>query len=138
MSNMLRGQRAVLYLRAGCLGLLLVLGCGSERKEQDVKLDDMDQPLSADIAKKTLLEMDSGQIPAGVIVPPPKDEPITVLNADEIAVGIWNCNLKKKTFHASAFYPNAPLHKMNEVSGVFQQTPGGKWIAKLTQSQSGH
>ena len=35
--NMVRGQRVVLWLGIGWMGLLLVLGCVSERKEEDAK-----------------------------------------------------------------------------------------------------
>ena len=93
--------------------------------------------MTAEIAKKALLEMAPNQIPPGVIVRLPKDEPIEILNPDEIAVGGWTCNLKEKTFHASFSFPDAPRHKFNEVTGVFERTPAGKWVAKVTDSNSG-
>jgi hypothetical protein len=119
------------------MGLLLAIGCVTERKEKDAKEDAKKQAFTAEIAKRVLLEMDSNQIPFGVWVPPPKDEPIEVLNSDEIAVGGWTCNLKEKTFHASFSMPDAVRHKRNEVSGVFERTPAGKWVAKVTNSKSG-
>jgi hypothetical protein len=118
--------------------LLLLTGCANGRKEQDTKEDVKDLTLTAEIAKKSFLEMDLKQIPAGVLVPAPRDEPIKVLNADEIAVGNWNCNLKEKTFHGSAFYRDAPRHRINEVAGVFQQDRGENWVAKVTHSSSGN
>jgi acetyl esterase/lipase len=60
-------------------------------KIQDARLTD-------EIAKRCLLVMDAKQIPPGVLVPAPKDEPIKVINADEITIGIWRCNLKNRTF----------------------------------------
>jgi hypothetical protein len=118
------------------LGLLLVSGCSSKLEEQDAKVADKDELLTADIAKRTLLEMEPGQIGRSVMIPRPKDEPIEFRSADEIAIGIWNCNLKEKTFHAFAHYPKAKIHRINDVSGVFQRTPGGKWVAKVTHSRS--
>lgn len=129
--------------------LPVLTGCLGERKEPEAKVQDAqdagqntkvngkDQDLTTEIAKRTLLEMDFSQVYAGVMIPAPKDEPITVINADEIAIGGWKCNLKKKTFHAEAFFPEAPRHKINQVIGVFERTPNGKWVAKVTKSSSG-
>ena|ERR1022692_793802 len=128
-------MHTVVRLGVGCLGVLLLTGCVSE-KRQEAKVD-KDQVLTAETAKKALLEMDPTQIPPGVIVRLPKDEPIQVVNADEIAVGGWTCNLKEKTFHASFAFPEAFRHKHNQVSGVFERTPDGKWVAKVTDSSSG-
>jgi hypothetical protein len=111
---------------------------GYSRNNQDTDADARNGIFTAEVAKKALLEMDSGEIPPGVIVPRPKDEPIEFLNADEIAVGIWRCNLKEKTFEASAFFPQAIRHKRNDVSGVFERTPDGKWVAKVKESSSAH
>jgi hypothetical protein len=118
--------------------LLLVAGCSSERKEQEGKVEDKDEALTAEAAKRALLEMDPKAIRAGVRVPRPKDEPIDVLGPDEIAVGIWHCNLREKTFHAETEYPNADRHRFNEVSGVFQLSQDGHWVAKVTETLSGH
>jgi len=134
--NVVGGQRALLWLSLGWLGLPLSTGCVRERQEQDAKVE-KEHALTAEIAKRALLEMDPGQIPPGVIVPGPKNEPITFLNANEITVGEWNCNLKEKTFHVFQAFPEAIRHKQNEVSGVFERTPGGKWVAKVTDAKSG-
>src|SRR5262249_27840929 len=79
--NVGRGQRVVLCLGGVCLGIGLCTGCVSERKKQDAKVDDEDQALTAEIAKKALLEMDTRQIPPGVIVPAPTEETIGFLEA---------------------------------------------------------
>jgi len=130
--NLVQRQRVMLWLGVSWLGLS---GCVGERTEQSTKAD-KDQVLTAEIAKKALLEMDLEQIPPGVIVPEPKDEPIKLLGTDEIALGIWKCNLGKKTFEVTAKYPNAPRHKFNHVMGVFRRTPDGKWVAKVKYCES--
>jgi hypothetical protein len=137
MAKGVRGRRVVLWLGIGWLVLLVATGCARERNDQGAREDAKEQALTAEIAKKTLLEMAPSQIPPGVTVHLPKDEPIEVVGPDEIAVGGWTCNLKEKTFHASFAFPDAPRHKQNHVTGVFQRTPDGKWVAKVTQSQSG-
>ena len=119
------------------LVLLLLTGCDSNRKQSDARRDATEDELTTEIAKRCLLEMEPGQIPPGVIIPPPKDEPIRIINADEMELGVWECNLKKKTFHASAHFPEAIHHKTNHVRGVFERTPDGKWVAKVTGSKSG-
>jgi hypothetical protein len=110
------------------LVLLVFTGCTNDPKEE---------VLTAEIAKRTLLEMDMAQIFPDTMVPEPKDEPIKFLDADTIAVGSWTCNLMKKTFSIQMHYPeprNRPVvfHAHNEVSGVFQRTWHGKWVAKVT------
>jgi hypothetical protein len=129
------------------IGLLLALsGCDGERLGQEgkpavhqaqVKVE-KDAALTGEMANRALLEMDERQIPAGVLVPRPKDDPIKVINVDEISIGRYHCNLKERTFHASAFYPKALRHKFNEVHGRFERTADGKWVAKVTESSSGH
>ena len=136
-SNVTRGRRLVWWLEMGLLAA--VAGCVSERTEKDAKehAQQQEQPLTGSDCQKMLLEMDASQIPPGVVAFPPKDEPIKVVNADKIEVGNWTCNLKEKTFHGSFAFPDAPRHKFNEVRGVFQRTPEGKWVAKVTDSKSG-
>lgn len=117
-----------------CGGLLA--GCDGERPQPSVTRTKQEQELTAEAAKRCLLEMEASQIPPGVIIPPPKDEPIRHITADEIALGVWECNLKKRTFYASAFYPEAIHHKINEISGVFEQSSDEKWVAKVTSGKS--
>jgi hypothetical protein len=119
---------------------LVVAGCAGEQASVDPKAvaEAKDEGLTAEAAKRALLEMGAKQIPPGVLVPPPKDEPVQAVGADEISIGLYHCNLKEKTFHASAFYPKADRHKFNNVSGVFEQTAVGGWVAKVTESSSGH
>jgi hypothetical protein len=126
---------------------LLFSGCAEAQQEQEgqpvakepqTNVEQKDRILTEDIAKRALLAMDEQPIPPGVLVPKPKDEPIQRVNADEISIGNYHCNLKEKTFHASAFYPNADRHRFNEVSGVFERAADGKWVAKVTKSSSGH
>jgi hypothetical protein len=119
------------------LFLLLFAGCSDERKEPDAKTDDEGLVLTAEMAKRALLEMDPRQIPSGVMVPDPKDDPVQFISRDEIAVGAWECNLHEKTFQVDAHYPEAIRHQHNHVRGVFQRTPEGKWVAKVTSSTSG-
>jgi hypothetical protein len=128
-------QRAS-WVVIGWLGLALIAGCGSERRTADGKEPVKEEVFTAEMAKATLLELDLGQIPSGVIVPGPTDAKITVVNADEIAVGIWKCNLRQKTFDATAEYPNATRHRFNHVTGVFEQGANGKWVAKITKGES--
>src|SRR4051812_8180320 len=127
--NLMQERRVVLWVAIGWLGLALIAGCGSERKTEDAKEVAKEETFSAEMAKATLLELDLAQIPSGVIVPGPKEEQITVVNVDEIAVGIWKCNLRQKTFQATAEYPNASRHRFNHVAGVFEHGPEGKWVA---------
>jgi len=123
----------------------MFVGCTAERQEpkgpatagQAPAKAGAQAPLTAEAAKRALLEMDVGQIPPGVLVPHPKDEPIQQVNAGEIEFGLWRCKLNERTFHASALYPKAHRHKINEVSGVFEQGPDGKWVAKVTKATSG-
>jgi hypothetical protein len=115
--------------------LLLCTGCLSDSKDSDGKEADKDLSLSAEIAKKALLDMISKPYP-GVLVDAPEDKPIVVLNENEVAIGIWECNLKAKTFGASKEYPRAPRHKYNWVEGVFERKPGGGWVAKVTSEKS--
>ena len=70
------------------LVVLLLAGCiPVERTTRDAKQLKKEEALTAEVAKRALLQMDRGEIYAGILVPSPKDEPIEVLNADEIAVG---------------------------------------------------
>jgi hypothetical protein len=126
-------------LRLGvvCLGMLFS-GCVDDRQEQDAKVDDKGQALTAELATKALLEMDWEQIPPGVIVPRPRAERIDFFDAGQFREGNWTCDLKKKTFAIHREYPNAERHKFNDVCGVFERTPGGKWVAKVTDTASGH
>src|SRR5262245_25739844 len=88
---------------------LACCGCGGSPREAEVKSGVEDKEvLTADSAKRALLEMDARQIPPGVLVPAPKDEPIETVGPQEISVGGYHCRLKEKTFHAEAFYPMAP------------------------------
>src|SRR5262249_16471750 len=120
------------------LVVLLLAGCISDdRTARDAKQLKKEEALTAEVAKRALLQMDRAEIYAAVLVPSPKDEPIEVLNADEIAVGIRECNLKEKTFSAETHYPNAPRHKHNKVRGVFQRAPDGKWVARVTKQSNG-
>jgi hypothetical protein len=134
--TLVQGKRTVLWVAIGLLGLVLTAGCSSERKTTDATGDAREETLTAETAKACLLELDLGQIPSGVIVPGPKEEPIAVVNADEIAVGIWKCNLRQKTFDATAEYPNASRHRFNHVTGVFEHGTDGKWVAKITKGES--
>jgi hypothetical protein len=120
--------------------LLVIAGCAGEPAAVEPKagVEAKEERLTAEAAKRALLEMGVQQIPPGVLVPPPKDVPVQAVGADEISIGLYYCNLKDKTFHASAFYPNADRHKFNHVSGVFERTAEGKWVAKITESSSGH
>lgn len=136
--DLVRGQGKLLWLGGAWLALLLSAGCVDERKDQDAATHTIDQALTAQGAKKALLDLDLKQIPPGVLVPGPKDEPIQVLGPDEIAVGIWRCNLKTRTFQATAEYPNAPRHKYNHVQGVLERTSDGQWVGKVTHSESAH
>jgi len=120
---------------------IVFLGCARVSQESKNRLDekaDRNLLLTADSAKQALLEMDPGQIRPGVLVPPPRDEPIQMANADEISIGIYHCNLKERTFDATAVYKGAARHAFNHVSGVFERNDDGKWIAKITASSSGH
>jgi hypothetical protein len=96
-----------------------------------------DKGLTAGLAKAALFEMKAEAIPPGVLVPQPKHEPIQLISAEEIALGPWRCNLKRKSFVGSTFYPDAPRHKHNYVEGVFDRTPAGKWVARVISSGSG-
>jgi hypothetical protein len=127
------------------IGLLALTGCTDERRgQQETPADKQplsagemnDQRLTGELAKRALLEIDKEQIRAGLfhLIPLPKDEPIQVVGPDEIAIGIYHCNLKEKTFHAETFYPNADRHKHNRVSGVFEKKADGKWAAKVTDA----
>jgi hypothetical protein len=130
-------HRALLTILA--IGLPLPLsGCERKPAGTQPQADVEEKVLTGDIAKRALLEMDERQIPPGVLAPRPKDEPIQIINADEISIGGYYCNLKERTFHASAFYPKADRHKFNHVSGVFERAADGKWVAKVTNSSSGH
>ena len=121
---------AVLFVFTGCIE-------ECQKKEAQAEVEVKNEALTADAAKQALLDMDVEQIPPGILVPPPKDEPITLLNPDEISIGRFDCNLKANTFHASAFYPNADRHKFNYVGGVFERNADGKWVAKIRSSSSG-
>jgi hypothetical protein len=110
----------------------------ADTKESPAKVEVKVQPFTGAVAKRALLDMDEQQIPPGVLVPPPTDEPIEVVSPDEISIGRYHCNLKAKTFRASAFYPNAGRHKFNHVSGVFERNTDGTWVAKITKGMSGH
>jgi hypothetical protein len=117
-----------------------VAGCAREQAavEPEAGVEAKNHALTGEGAKRALLDMGAGQIPPGVLVPPPKDEPVQAVGADEISIGRYYCNLRDKTFHASAFYPNADRHKINQVSGVFERNADGRWVAKVTNSSSGH
>ena len=119
-------------------GELTANACLKHRRSICVQPIEKERVLTSAIAKRALLEMDVKQIPPGVLVPWPKDEPIQIHDADEISIGIYHCNLKQQTFHAHAFYPNAPRHQFNHLKGIFERTAEGKWVAKVTESQSGH
>lgn len=136
----------VLVIALAMLVPHLCCGCMEGRLDQEgqsVSIDrgthaeKRDSVLTADIAKRVLLEMDGRQIPAGVIVPLPADDAIKVVNVDEITVGPYHCNLKAKTFIVTAEYPDAPRHKFNELSGVFECDGEGVWRAKVTHNISG-
>jgi hypothetical protein len=130
-----------LCVRILAIGLpIVVAGCAREQvpEEPEAGVEAKNQALTGEAAKHALLEMGREQIPPGVLVPPPKDEPIQADGADEISIGRYQCNLRDKTFHASAFYPNADRHKINQISGVFERNADGRWIAKVTDSSSGH
>jgi hypothetical protein len=140
-------RRAASWLGLAWLVVLLVSGCDLEpkatesarqaaRKPETAPVKDKEEELTPEIAKKTLLELAMTQIPPGVMAHAPKDVPIKFLGADEIEVGDWRCNLKDKTFFAGFYYPDAPRHQVNEVRGVFQRAPGGKWVAKVTDTRS--
>lgn len=122
----------------GCMGERLGEEGKPAAQQHQANVEKKHAVLTSDIAKRALLEMDKRQIPPGVLVPEPKDEPIQVINADEISIGRYHCNLKERTFHASASYPNAERHKFNDVRGVFEWAADGKWLAKVTESSSGH
>jgi len=120
------------------IGLLFMLvGCEGQRQEKDIG-EVRQPPHTADGAKEALLSMDLRQIGPGVLVPMPKNDPIEIDNADEISIGAYHCNLKERTFQVNAEYPNAHRHKFNRVSGVFELSAHGKWVAKVTEAVSGH
>lgn len=96
------------------------------------------EELTRDAAKRALLAMDYREIRPGVIMPMPRNEPIEMIDEDEFAMGIYQFNLKTKTFHASADYPKAMRHKFNHVIGVFERNADGKWVAKVREGISGH
>jgi hypothetical protein len=121
---------AVLFVFTGCTG-------ECQKKEAQAEVEMKNEALTADAAKQALLDMGVEQIPPGVHVPLPKDEPITILNPDEITIGRYHCNLKAKKFHASAFNPKAERHQDNDVWGIFERNADGKWVAKVTESSSG-
>jgi len=124
---------------------LVVGGCAENRKGRDVpsdatetqvKIEVQDQLMTAEAAKQALLDMSENQIPSGVLVPKPKEAPIEFETLEQISIGIYECNLKTRTFHATATYPKAYRHQHNEVSGVFERREDGKWVAKVTQATS--
>lgn len=113
-------------------------GCARERRADSAATggDEQAALLTPEEAKRALLNMGDRQASAGIMVPPPNDEPIEVVSEGKIKVGIYECNLKEKTFHAAALYPNAPRHKVNELSGVFERGADGKWTVKVTRAMS--
>ena len=113
-------------------------GCFWHRRLRWVQSGEQDCELTGAVAKRALLEMAVRQIPSGVLVPAPKDEPIQVLDTDKISIGIYHCDLKERTFYADALFPNAPRHSYNQLHGIFERTAEGKWVAKITRSLSGH
>lgn len=127
-------------VRVFMLGLVALLsGCQGDRqeaKEESLARTAQEATLTGEQAKRALLEMDPRQIPAGVLVLPPLDQPIRVEGADEISMGIYRCDLKARTFQASEYFPNAFRHKSNHVKGVFHRNADGKWVAQVTDASS--
>ena len=108
------------------------VGCGPERQPP---ADTPARPtgLSADAAKQALLGIAIASVPH--LIPGPRDEPIQQISADEIEIGCWKCNLREETFRAAAYFPEALRHRHNEVEGVFEQGPDGKWTARVTRAR---
>jgi hypothetical protein len=129
---------AVSFVFAGCADKRQPHQGKPDTKEAQAKVEAKKQTLTANAAKRALLDMDVGQIPPGVLVPPPEDEPIKIGEPDEISIGRYHCNLKEKTYHASARYPHADRHRFNDVNGVFELNADGKWVAKIAGASSGH
>jgi hypothetical protein len=104
-------------------------------------------PLTAEAAKQALMKMGrSGRLDR-LGVPHSKDVPIQLAEKDEIAVGIFRCNLKTRVFHASVRHERQARggadrgcsegpRKVEWVDGRFEWA-GGKWMAKVTDSGYG-
>jgi hypothetical protein len=120
---------------AASISLLTFCGCVEappEPEERTPAHEEKQPTLTAEAAKQALLHMEGDRYDT-LGRPDAKDVPIQLAEKDGIAVGIFRCDLKNKTFHASASFPNRDRHQREEVSGVFEWR-GGKWVAKATES----
>jgi hypothetical protein len=139
----MRVAHVLLWLASAGLSTILLPGCAGDAQDQNAqvrvpRINEQEIELSADTAKKALLEMDMRAIRPGVIVPAPTADTIDFFEAGEFRVGRWTCDLKKRTFYVYAEFPNAARHRFNEVSGIFERNADGKWVAKVTTTESGH
>jgi hypothetical protein len=101
------------------------------------------RPLTAEEARKSLIQLverpDEGVAHSDFLeklLPRLNSDRIEQINAEEIAVGPWRCDLRKATWNVSLEFPNALRHQLNEWHGVFQRSPDGRWVARTTGSCS--
>jgi hypothetical protein len=69
-------------------------------------------------------------------LPPLINEDIRQVAPDEITIGKWHCDLRKKTFGVSVEFPQARRHRLNFWTGLFERTPTGGWRARITEGGS--
>jgi hypothetical protein len=119
------------------LGALFLCGCSRDEPAPRGTDPATVRELTAEEARAALLDMiehNPGEFHFDWIPSQLKAAPIRRDDDGAVWIGHWECHLEKRQFNLDLHNPEAERHKHIWYRGVFQQSPQGKWTARLTNS----